>query len=402
MAGQATPYPSSRPVSKSAGDERASRPERLRIVHLVGHSALNGVATSVRGLIDAQLAAGHEVMLVHPLKSWIGGQSFVRPVTRLATNFSMKPRELGRVGSAIRGWDRGLLHAHGSGANKYAMVYRLIDGVPAVMTAHARKYQLPWMFAHGVIGLSEPTIAYYTSRLLVLRKRIFNIPNLFSTEGIEPVTASARSAARTILGLPSQGLLIGSVGGIDERKRQIDIVGVLGRLVRSGLDVRLALIGRPPRDPEVKRALEAAMRDDAVAGRIHLAGPRENAAALTAALDVYICASAVEEAPIAPVEAMARAVPVVSTRVGNMTDLLPADRLLAVGDVVGLADAVAMLLGDPRVAQATGLRDREAIAATLSPAIVLPRIEAVYRTAMAAARDRRRSSGRKMGAKIPP
>ncbi len=397
MTAQARFPASPRPDLSGARGEAATRSERLRVAHLISHTALNGVGTSVKGLIDAQIAAGCDVMLVHPSRSWIGDQAFEGAVTRLATTYGMSPRELARVGHAIRNWGRGVLHAHGSGANKYAMVFRLAAGAPTVMTAHARKFQLPWMFAHGVIGLSAPTIAYYADRRLVSRKRIFDIPNLFRMDEIAPVTEVGREEARGALGLPSEGFVIGSVGKIDERKRQADMIGVLARLVRAGHDARLVLIGRPPSDPRIRSALAAAATDPATAGRVHLPGQRADAVALMASFNVFICASAVEEAPISPIEAMAQAIPVVSTRVGNMPDLLPADRLLSVGDIQGIADAVALLLGDARLAEAAGMRDRRTIAATLSPAVILPRIEAVYRTAIAHARDGRRKPVRAAG-----
>lgn len=372
----------------------------MRIVHIIGHAALNGVATSLKALIDAQLEAGYEIMLVHPRKSWIGKQSFFRPIHTLDSTFSMAPVELRRVGYAIRDWGRTLLHAHGSGANKYAMVFTIFDGVPTVMTAHARRYQLPWMFAHGVVGLSAPTIDYYAKRFLVSRRRIFNVPNMFDVRKLAPVTQAARDRARGIIGLNPQSLVIGSVGAIDQRKRQADVVRILSRLVRSGVDAHLLLIGRPPSDPEIVRELDEVLRDPLVANRVHLTGHRTDAVALLPAINVFLCTSAVEEAPIAPLEAMAQGIPVVSTRVGNMADLLPASRLFAVGDIDGLAGAAATLLGAAPMAASAGLADRETVAKKLAPSVILPQIDAIYRKAISSARDRGRKYIERARAKI--
>lgn len=368
----------------------AARAPAMRVVHLLGHAALNGVATSLKALIDAQLKAGHQIMLVHPRKSWIATQSFAAQLTTFETSFSMAPREIRRVGYAVRDWGRNVLHAHGSGANKYAMVFRMFDGVPTVMTAHARRFQLPWMFAHGVVGLSAATIDYYEKRFLVSNRRIFNVPNMFDVTSLKPVTAASRAAARALLGLRPDSLVIGSVGAIEQRKRQGDMVRVLGRLVGAGIDARLLLIGRSPTDPEMRREFEDALRDPSVADRVHLAGHRTDALNLVPAIDVFLCASAVEEAPIAPLEAMALAVPVVSTRVGNMADLLPKDRVFEVGDVQGIASAAARLLRNPVMAAEAGRTDRETVEAKLAPSIVLPKIDAIYRQSIASAHDRGR------------
>lgn len=364
---------------------------RLRIAHMISHAVLNGVATSLKMLIDAQLRAGHEIMLVHPRNSWIAKQNFAGPVRLFETSFSMKPAELVRTGHAIRDWGRTLVHAHGAGANKFLMVFRIADGVPSVMTAHARRYQLPWMFAHAVVGLSEQTISYYARRRLVARRRIFNVPNMFDVDALTPASPEAREAAREALGLRQDRLVIGAVGAIDHRKRQADIVRLLGHLVSGGVDAELLLIGKYPTEPEVKRDLEEAMADPHLAGRVHLAGHRTDAIRLMPAMDVYVCASAVEEAPIAPLEAMAQALPVVSTNVGNMGDLLPQERLFAVGDIAGMAAAVALLAQDQPLRTREGAAGRKLVRRQLAPSIILPQIDSIYGFAVETARDRNRA-----------
>lgn len=361
---------------------------RLRIAHMISHPVLNGVAASLKTLIDAQLRAGHQVMLVHPHNSWIARQNFAGPVTLFETSFSMKPAELYRTGYAIRDWGRTLVHAHGAGANKFLMVFRVADGVPSVMTAHARRYQLPWMFAHAVVGLSEQTISYYARRWLVAPRRIFNVPNMFDVDALVPASPEARSAARGVLGLKPVRFVIGAVGAIDQRKRQADIVRLLGHLVAGGVDAELLLIGRHPTEPKATRDLGKAMADPQLAGRVHLAGHRDDAIKLMPAMDVYVCASVIEEAPIAPLEAMAQALPVVSTNVGNMSDLLPPERLFAVGDTAGMAAAVKRLVQDPLLRAREGAARRKLVRRQLAPSIILPQIEAIYSFAISAARDR--------------
>ncbi|MBS3650914.1 glycosyltransferase family 4 protein [Pseudaminobacter sp. 19-2017] len=362
----------------------------MRIVHLVGHRGLNGVATSVKMLVDAQLRAGHEVMVVHPRKSWIEKQSFAGPITLFETSYSLKPGELLRTGYAIRDWGRTLVHAHGSGGNKYLMAFRMAVGVPAVMTAHARHYQIPWMFAHAVVGLSRQTMDYYISRRLVAARRIFNVPNIFNIDDFSPVDPSSRTAARAELGIRDEAFLIGAVGSIGARKRQADMARVLARLVEAGVDAELLLVGGSTSEPDAQRDLAEAMADPRLAGRVHMPGHRADAVRLIPALDLYLCASAVEEAPIAPLEAMALAVPVVSTDVGNMADLLPPSRILPVGDIDGMTETVIGLARNPAVRAEQGAFDRATVATKLSARAILPKIEEIYRFAIASARDRSR------------
>jgi glycosyltransferase involved in cell wall biosynthesis len=64
--------------------------------------------------------------------------------------------------------------------------------------------------------------------------------------------------------------------------------------------------------------------------------------------------------------------------------------LFAVGDVDGMARAVGVLLRDPQIRAREGAAGREIVEHTLAPAKILPKIDAIYRFAVASARDRSR------------
>ena len=357
----------------------------MRIAHLVGHGALNGVATSSRILIQAQLDAGHEVMLVHPHRSWIGRQAFDGPIRLMGSDLVTKPSELRRVGYAIRDWQGDVLHTHGSRGNKFGMVYRCAAGTPLVMTAHARQFQLPWLFAHEVIGLSQWTADYYVRRLLVSRRHMHVLPNMFDVTEIETATEERRALARAELGIRADAFLIGSVGQLGQRKNQIDMVGVLRGLLKQGVDAELLLIGSVQQGKDLMPGWDAAVTAPEVRGRIHLAGHRSDAQELLPAIDVFLMTSRDEQAPIAPLEAMGAGLPVLSTRVGNMVDLLPEECLFAVGDVAGMTEA-ALRLQDETNRRSVAEAGRRTIIERLEPQRIVAEIDKIYRLAIGRAR----------------
>jgi glycosyltransferase involved in cell wall biosynthesis len=360
----------------------------MKIAHLVGHDSLNGVATSTKVLIDEQIKAGHELMLVHPRKSWIGRQSFAGPIKMLESSFKTIPADLRATGYPIRDWGRTLVHAHGSRANKFLMIFTIADGAPAVMTAHSRQFQLPWGFAHAVVGLSRQTADYYTRRLLVPKSRMHVVPNMFDASALAPVSPQRRAEARQKLGIKQDALLLGSTGAISARKNQIDMIRILKRLIASGMDAELLLIGGFSAKKEAMPGWHEALDNPAVSGRVHLPGLRADAVELAAAMDIFLFTSVVEEAPIAPLEAMAQEIPAVSTDVGNMADLLPDERIFGLGDVEAMARAVERLARDEGLRRQAGALDRATVAGQLSPQKILPQIDAVYRAALARSRDR--------------
>ena len=364
----------------------------MKIAHMMSHGGLNGVSTSSATLIQAQLDAGHEVMLVHTPGSWIERQQSVGPLTMMASGFATKPDEIRRVGYAIRDWGRDVVHAHGSRANKFGLVYRCASDTPIVMTAHTRQFQLPWMFAHGVIAPSQQTADYYLSRWLVRRRNIRLVRHMFDVGSVEAVTSQSRSAARAELGIRASSLVIGSVGELSERKNQIDAARVLQRLVAAGVDAELLLVGRPA-DLAQSDAWNAVVSDPLIAGRLHLTGERQDATALLHAMDVYLCTSKSEEGPIATLEAMATSLPVLSVDVGYSSALLRNGAngwIFGHGDVGGMVEVATKLANDASLRETIGKEAQKTVAERLAPQSIVPEIDAVYRVAIARSGNGRR------------
>ncbi len=124
---------------------------------------------------------------------------------------------------------------------------------------------------------------------------------------------------------------------------------------------------------------EAALRDRAAAtgAPVRFAG-RVGAGQLTdlrarAALAVVPSRSA-ETFGLAAAEAMAAGLPVVASRIGALTDLLPTEDLVAPGDPAALAAAMIARWGDERAAQA----GRERIHALAAPERIAPRLAEIY------------------------
>jgi glycosyltransferase involved in cell wall biosynthesis len=62
---------------------------------------------------------------------------------------------------------------------------------------------------------------------------------------------------------------------------------------------------------------------------------------------IFVLPSLVEGLPRALVEAMARGLPAIGSKIGGIPELLPAECLVEPGDADGLADAIRRLLEDP-------------------------------------------------------
>lgn len=359
----------------------------MRIAHMVSHRMLNGVATSCRTLIEAQRAAGHDVFLAAKPRSWLAASLDLDGVTLLETGFGTRPREIARVGRAIRDWGCDVVHCHGSRANKYGIVYRFAGTVPVVATAHAALFQLPWRWFHAVIAPSAATADYHARVNRVSRRRIHAVANAVPVPPAGADLAQARREARRALEIGEAEFVIGTVGDIGERKNQVDLLRAAARLPGGLGPVTLVLIGGLPREGEPMPGWNEALAAARARHRVVLAGRRDDGAALTAAFNLFGFVSKMEQGPIAPLEAMANGVPVLTWRVGNLPEIIEHGRtgfLVDQGDVDGFARLAGALARDAGQLRQVGESARLEIAATLSPQAMERGTEAVYRAVIGA------------------
>ena len=169
--------------------------------------------------------------------------------------------------------------------------------------------------------------------------RLHVVPNGIT---LAPPPASSRDL-RAELGLEADAPLVGWVGRLAPQKAPEVLVAATAALPPS---VHTVLLGGGP-DLEVVRDV---IRQQGVAGRVHLLGHVAGAAGLLDQLDVLALPSRWEGAPYVPLEAFRAGTPVVATDVVGTRDvvrdgetgwLVPAD------DADALARALATVLGDP-------------------------------------------------------
>jgi glycosyltransferase involved in cell wall biosynthesis len=189
-------------------------------------------------------------------------------------------------------------------------------------------------------------------------------------------TPESRARARTILGLPGDALVVGSVGNFTPKKDHRTLLEATARVVWRNRGVRLVLVGSGP--------LERALRDTAhtlgMAERVVFTGSRDDVAELYPAFDVFALSSRHEGLPISLLEAMAAGVPCVATMVGGVPEAIDTGNeglLVPAGDADALADALSTLLDAPDLREVAGARAAQT-ARRFDITHAVDRIEEVY------------------------
>ncbi len=136
----------------------------------------------------------------------------------------------------------------------------------------------------------------------------------------------------------SRNRLVITVGRLASQKAHDDLLRAFATVRSTHDDVELAIVGRGARLDELTRLVD----ELGLGGAAHLLGMRHDVRHLLQASDVFVLSSHWEGLPVALLEAMEAGLPVVSTRVGDVAEVLDGGdgRLVEPGDVAALASAI--------------------------------------------------------------
>lgn len=204
--------------------------------------------------------------------------------------------------------------------------------------------------AHVFVAVSRETAAQARAQRDCPRSRLTVVTNGIAIDGFAP-SATLRREVRAELGIPRAAWVVGTVGRVDRNKNQIALVRAVAPLLGDGF--HLVLIGDGPEMDALQGAVDGLARRDVV----HVLGRRTDASRLYQALDVFALPSLSEGLPLVIPEAMACALPVVSTAVGGIPAVVldgVTGILVPPGDEAAMRQALQLLSVDRERAEAMG------------------------------------------------
>jgi colanic acid/amylovoran biosynthesis glycosyltransferase len=252
------------------------------------------------------------------------------------------------------------VHAHFAGmAARTAWWINKFFGISFSFTAHANDIFGPRNFEIGLDKLVNAARAIATEtnyaekflrdRFPECARRIHRIYNGLNL--VEFTPADFSSATPVII----------AIGRLIEKKGFADLVSACRLLAQGGTQFQCEIFGEGP----LQRELRLQIEDAGLQQRVHLAGakPQREIRARLAQANVFVLPSVPEadggmdNLPTVIMEAMATGLPVVSTRIGGIPEMVVENEtgfLVAPGDVPGLAGAIEKLMSDRSLAQRLG------------------------------------------------
>lgn len=173
--------------------------------------------------------------------------------------------------------------------------------------------------------------------------------------------------------------IFGCAARIEVGKGPFVLAEALARLRQNGDDVHVRLAGTGPAVQEVK----ARVRQLQLNGSWEFVGSYDGTAGCSAfmrTLDVFVLPSFAEGTSKSVIEAMSHGLPIITTNVGGLPDLLPpsAGILIPPGDSAALADAMHCLASDPALRRQMGQAARDSYLKLFAPHAVLSMLIGTY------------------------
>jgi len=293
------------------------------------------------------------------LVGWLGKLGYVRVIEIPELKRNISPlndfRALRKLYSLIREEKFDIVHCHSSKAGFLGRLAAWLAGVPRIIfTVHGWGLNQKWparvafIWAEKLAGMISTDVVCVSGadydRAIKMRlvnpeklRIIYNgLPEVVPGEGL-----------RHELVLTPEDFVVGMVARLASPKDPLFFLELASELLRNKdyQHVRFVLVGDGPLKEQCHNFIEK----NGMERNVFLLGSRENAAALYWDMDVAVLFSKWEGLPLAVIEAMLAAKPVIASAVGGIGELVKNNEngfLIKPGDMAGAIEALTLLLTD--------------------------------------------------------
>lgn len=296
---------------------------------------------------------------------------------------------LKQIHRIIREENISIVHSHGYKPSFYCLLINLFCHIPYVITCHLwtnetfrlRVYSLidriSMLFARKVIAVSHP-IADDICSWKMFKEKVEVINN-----GIDIDKYASYSKIfdpkklRQELGLKENTRLVGTLGRLTFQKAHHFLIEAAKIVLEKRKDVEFLIAGEGPR----LQFLEKMTDSYGISDQFHFVGFRRDVINILRLLDVFVLCSIDEGLPIVLLEAMSVGVPVVTSDVGEMPNMLRNGYhaiIIKKGDIAALTTNIEKLLTDKVLSKKLGQCGGKLVRARYSNSIMTDKYIQIY------------------------
>lgn len=336
-------------------DQATLTPPRLpRITYIVDTPGYGGAEIYLEHLLRGGMLRARPTLLVAepgiPLLTAVASSVGAPVGTFRSVTTKFRVLRLLRLALAIKRTHADVAHVNMTTAtnNRYAIAAAWLVRVPVVATVHTPialgehpTLLLRWLFARawGVIAVSAEVRKLLVESLHLPIRRIYLVKN-----GVDLGPAIPIRPAPEII-------RVVAIGRLDFAKGFDLLIAAVRLLVGQGVPVELVIAGDGPERATLEEAADRLP--------VQFPGFVVGIESVWASADIFCLPSRFEGLPLALLEAMMHGIPCVATDVGDVAAALgSAGIVVPTRSPAALADALALLAGDPERRRALGAAGR--------------------------------------------
>jgi len=285
------------------------------IIYCMNHGGAMCASTVAEGIPVVEFAKG-------PGFSW----SFVR-----------------RLAAQLRADRPDVLHTHNALVHHYGVIAARFADIPVVVNTRHGYGNLQWSAKRE--GLFNAAARWTDAIVLVSTgvQRYFVEQRRIAAESTHVILngtdCSAFLKQRARPGSHRPAFRFGTVGRLAPPKSHVTLIRAFARVAAETPGAELHILG----EGECRPAIEAAIAEERLDGRVTLHGYSSDVAGFLSKLDVFVLSSISEGLPLAVLEAMGAGLPIVSTRLPGIVEVAPENEIAwycEPGDAMALADSM--------------------------------------------------------------
>ena len=208
--------------------------------------------------------------------------------------------------------------------------------------------------ADAVVAPSRNLVEIMEKVWKIPGERIFYIANGVDCKIYSPVKDKDE---RIRLGIPENGKVIGTVGNLGKGKNHAFLLEAMSQL-RPEWPVHLVIVGDGPE----KQNIHDLAVNRGIDKRVHFMGSQQQPIKYYRMMDIFALASITEQMPVSVLEAMSSGLPIISTDVGDVSQMVSKDNLpyiIPLGDRKRYFKMLRFLIQDENACKAIGRANRE-------------------------------------------